>query len=132
MCGDAGWSVVSKRPRGKHSENSESGSARDGILREKSHSDSLHLNLIARAPEFGLAKLPIEWIPTSNVKDAKNARIGDIEMAMKAKRLLLYSKMKGYDLLVQQLLKFPNLKFDDRADPLGPPGRGTHTLAGTI
>jgi len=82
------------------------------------NSDSLHLNIVSRAPEFGLYKIPIEWTPTSNHKDAKNIRIGDIEAAMKGKRLFLYAKMHGYDHLVQQLLKWPNLKHDDFADAL--------------
>jgi hypothetical protein len=88
------------------------------FLEKNLNSDSLHLNLISRAPEFGLAKLPLEWLPTSNVKDAKNSRIGDIEAAMRGKRVFLWSKMKGYDKLVQQLLKFPNIKLDDFADCL--------------
>ncbi len=37
---------------------------------------------------------------------------------MKGKRLFLYAKMHGYDHLVQQLLKWPNLKHDDFADAL--------------
>jgi hypothetical protein len=82
------------------------------------NSDSLHLNIVSRAPEFGLYKIPIEWTPTSNHKDAKNIRIGDIEAAMKGKRLFLYAKMRGYDRLVQQLLKWPNIKHDDFADGL--------------
>lgn len=82
------------------------------------NSDSLELNLIAYASKYGLQKLPLVWTPLSNQKDAKNIRIGDIEAAMKGKRLFLYSQMPGYDRLCAQLLKHPRNSHDDFADAL--------------
>jgi len=82
------------------------------------NSDSLDLNLLAYAPQHNLAKLPLTWTPLSNKPDAKQIRIGDIEAAMRGKRLYLFAQMPGYNRLCEQLLKFPNAGHDDFADAL--------------
>jgi hypothetical protein len=88
------------------------------FFEENLNSDSFHLNLIAMAPKYGLAQIPVAWLKNTNKKDAKNARIQDIELAMKGRRVFIYAAMPNYDRLVSQLLKFPNLKHDDLADAL--------------
>jgi predicted phage terminase large subunit-like protein len=88
------------------------------FLEENLNSSSLELNLIARAPEFNLAKLPLQWIKASNVKDAKAIRISDLESVLKGQRLFLFAPMPGYDKLEQELLRFPHAPHDDFADCL--------------
>lgn len=82
-------------------------------------SGHLHDLIIARANSLGLPKVPIQWIKTGNRKGMKSLRIGNIQEALKSKRLFLFAGMPGYDLLVSQLLKFPRVKHDDFADCLG-------------
>ena len=74
---------------------------------------------MARAPEFGVYKVPIVFTDATNRAGAKQISIGNIENAMKGKRLKLYRNMPGYATLVSQLLKFPKngrLDHDDYAD----------------
>jgi len=83
------------------------------------NAESFQLNLLARAPEFGVYKVPIVFTDATNRAGAKQISIGNIENAMKGKRLKLYRNMPGYAPLVSQLLKFPNngrLDHDDYAD----------------
>jgi phage terminase large subunit-like protein len=75
--------------------------------------------LIAKAPDFGVANLPIQWISQSNVKDAKLLRISGIQTYLMGKRLWLYANIPHYNRLVQQLLRFPRSGHDDLADCLG-------------
>jgi phage terminase large subunit-like protein len=87
------------------------------FFEENLNSDSFQLNLVAMAPKYGLPSVGmVEWIKTSNKKDAKNSRIADIELAMKGRRVFIYAAMPHYDRLNSQLLKFPNIKHDDYAD----------------
>jgi hypothetical protein len=68
----------------------------------------------------GLQKIPILWEKCSNVANAKLIRIGAIKGVLASKRLWLYQGMKGYEVLVNQLLKWPKLgRHDDFADCLG-------------
>lgn len=83
------------------------------------NSDSLQLALEARKAEFGLARLPIEWLDFSgNRKDGKATRIESVENVLKSGRLWLCSWMPGYDKLEKQLLQFPNNQHDDFCDCL--------------
>jgi phage terminase large subunit-like protein len=77
-------------------------------------------NLInARAVQIGLQNVPIQWIKPNQRKGAKGIRIGNIQEALKSKRLFLYSGMPYYQELVNQLVKHPRTKHDDFADTLG-------------
>jgi len=93
-------------------------------------SDSFMLNLIAMAPKYGLPSVAmVEFLKAGNKKDAKHARIADIEMAMKGRRVFIYAGMPHYDRLNSQLLKFPNVKHDDYADAFALGFAGTYGLA---
>jgi len=82
--------------------------------------ESLNNLLIARAPDFGVNKIPIQWIPQSNQKDAKLTRISGIQTLLVGKRIWLYRHMPNYDKLVKQLLRFPRSGgHDDYADAMG-------------
>jgi len=77
-------------------------------------------NLVkARAIQIGLQNVPIQWIKPNQRKGAKGIRIGNIQEALKSKRLFLYSGMPYYQELVNQLVKHPRTKHDDFADTLG-------------
>ena len=95
------------------------------FIERNMNSDSFALNLAARMPEVGLAKLPIIWTDLSTKKDAKQDRIADIELAMKGRRFFIVKQMQGspgaFEKLVQQLLRFPNCGAggDDFADCAG-------------
>ncbi len=82
--------------------------------------DALANLITARAAQMGIPRMiPIEWIKPGNQKGVKALRIGNIQAALVGKRLWLYSGMKGYQTLVEQLCRWPRGKFDDWADALG-------------
>jgi hypothetical protein len=94
---------------------------RPGIMYFEKTLGSGHLNdlIVARANQLGLPKVPIEWLKAGNRKGSKSLRIGNIQEALKSKRLILFSGMPGYQQLVDQLVKWPRVKHDDMADCLG-------------
>jgi predicted phage terminase large subunit-like protein len=103
------------------------------FLEKNLGSDSLNDQILARAAEHGLPKVPLMWIPQSNVKGAKNARIAQIQASLMGKRVWFYVNMPGYQKLVNQLCKWPRGKHDDFADTLAmaieaPTGWTTDTL----
>lgn len=68
----------------------------------------------------GLLKVPIQWEKGSQALNAKLTRIGSIKGPLQQKRLWLFADMPGYQLLVNQLVKWPKLgRHDDFADCLG-------------
>lgn len=76
--------------------------------------------IMAAANARGIRKVPIEWVKVSQTPNAKLIRIGTVKGPLSAKRLWLYRAMKGYDILVKQLCKWPKLgKHDDFADCAG-------------
>jgi hypothetical protein len=82
-------------------------------------SDHLNNLITARANQRGLPKVPIQWIAAGNRKGSKALRIGNIQEALKSRRLFLFAFMNGYQKLVEQLVKWPRVKHDDMADCLG-------------
>jgi hypothetical protein len=82
---------------------------------------SEHLNnlILARANQMALPKVPIVWVKAGNRKGSKSLRIGNIQEALKSKRLWLFAGMPGFQKLVDQLLRWPRVKHDDLADCLG-------------
>ena len=89
------------------------------FLEKNAAADALMNQIIARAPEFMISKIPIQWIPQGNVKDQKFVRIAGIAPVLVGKRLWLSASMPGYEKLKQQLLQFPRARHDDYADTLG-------------
>ncbi len=76
--------------------------------------------ITAHALSRGVQKVPIQWEKGSQVLNAKLIRIGNVKGPLSARRLWLFGGMKGYDHLVQQLVKWPKLgKHDDFADCAG-------------
>jgi hypothetical protein len=76
--------------------------------------------IAAHAATRGVQKMPIVWLKGSQAPKAKLTRIGAVKGVLQSRRLWLYSAMKGYDRLVQQLLKWPKLgRHDDFADVAG-------------
>ncbi len=76
--------------------------------------------ITAYASTRGVLKVPIQWEKGSQVANAKLIRIGAVKGPLQQKRLWFYAGMKGYDQLVQQLVKWPKLgKHDDFADCAG-------------
>jgi len=72
------------------------------------------------ARDTNLQKLPVEWLKTSHSKDAKLVRIGGLRGVFGQRRLWLNGNMPGYDILVDQLKKWPCLgRHDDYGDALG-------------
>ena len=68
----------------------------------------------------GLLKVPIEWVKGSQAPNAKLIRIGTVKGPLDQRRLWFFAPMKGYDQLVQQLIKWPKLgRHDDFADTAG-------------
>jgi hypothetical protein len=97
-----------------------------------------HLNdlVIARQIQLGLPRVAITWIKAGNIKGSKSRRIGNCQEALKSKRLWLCAGMSGYQLLVDQLIKWPRVKRDDFCDALGmvveaPHGAGFETTPQT-
>jgi len=76
--------------------------------------------ITAHANTRGIQKVPVVWEKCSHAANAKLIRIGAIQGVLKNKRIWLYAAMRGFDQLVQQLLKWPKLgRHDDFADCLG-------------
>jgi hypothetical protein len=76
--------------------------------------------ILAHANSRGLLKVPIEWVKGSQADNAKLIRIGTVKGPLDQKRLWIYKSIKGYDILVQQLVKWPKLgRHDDFADCAG-------------
>jgi hypothetical protein len=80
--------------------------------------DALNNLITAQASQLGIAKLPIQWIPVSNQKNAKATRIGNLVQVLDSKRMWLYAPMGGYDELVRQMLRHGRTKHDDFLDAL--------------
>lgn len=79
--------------------------------------EAYDLAIRARAKERGLTNLPLQWLQMPNTPKAKMIRIGSVQGPLISKRLFFYSGMKGYDILVKQLVRWPKLgKNDDFAD----------------
>jgi hypothetical protein len=76
--------------------------------------------IAAHALTRGLEKVPLQWMQASNTTNAKLIRIGSIKGVLAQRRLWLFGGMRGYDILRNQLLKWPKLgRHDDFADCLG-------------
>lgn len=74
----------------------------------------------AEASRRGIVNVPLQWEKGSQASNAKLIRIGSIKGWLSSKRLWLFAGMKGYAILVQQLVKWPKLgRHDDFADCLG-------------
>lgn len=74
----------------------------------------------AEASKRGIQNIPLQWEKGSQAANAKLIRIGSIKGWLSSRRLWLYAHMKGYAVLVQQLVKWPKLgRHDDFADTLG-------------
>ena len=74
----------------------------------------------AHALQRGLQIVPIEWLKGSQQENAKLARIGSIKGPLQERRLWLFASMEKFDVLCEQLEKWPKLgKHDDFADCLG-------------
>jgi hypothetical protein len=72
------------------------------------------------ALDKGIQRFPVEWVPMSNADGAKRARIGSIQGPLKRQRLWLFAGMDEFEILRNQLLKWPKLgRHDDYADCLG-------------
>jgi len=91
------------------------------IYLEKFNGWEAYNNVItAHARARGILKVPIEWVKGSQADNAKLIRIGSVKGPLQQRRLWFYGPMKGYDKLVQQLIKWPKLgKHDDFADTCG-------------
>jgi hypothetical protein len=91
------------------------------IFLEKFNGWEAYNNVIsAHAMARGVQKVPIQWEKGSQVANAKLIRIGAVKGPLSDKRLWFFAGMKGYDQLVQQLVKWPKLgKHDDFADCVG-------------
>jgi hypothetical protein len=76
-------------------------------------------SLRAAAPKFGLAKIDIVLLETSNKKGAKEKRLEKVEIAMQNDRVFLCAWMRGYKLMREQLQNFKHTPHDDLADVLG-------------
>lgn len=71
-----------------------------------------------------IQRMPVEWIPMSNVEGAKKIRIGSIKGVLAEKRLWIAAQFPSapgaHEVLREQLMKWPKLgKHDDFADCLG-------------
>lgn len=76
--------------------------------------------ITAYAQTMGVLKVPIEWVKGSQASNAKLIRIGSVKGPLQQKRLWLDGRMPGYQMLVNQLVKWPKLgRHDDFADCLG-------------
>ena len=74
----------------------------------------------AHALKRGLQIVPIEWLRGSQQENAKIARIGSIKGPLSERRLWLFASMEKFDVLIEQLTKWPKLgHHDDFADCLG-------------
>ena len=76
--------------------------------------------LQAYAVQKNLPKFQVEWFPLNYTKGAKRARIGAIKGILEQRRLWLNANMPGYEILINDLKKWPKLgRHDDYADSLG-------------
>lgn len=91
------------------------------IFYEKFNGWEAYDNIIAAlAATKGVLKVPIQWEKGSQALNSKLIRIGSVKGPLSAKRLWLYSAMPGYQILVNQLVKWPKLgRHDDFADCAG-------------
>ena len=91
------------------------------IYYEKFNGWEAYNNVIsAYANSCGILKVPLQWEKGSQAPNAKLARIGAIKGVLSNKRVWLYALMNGYQILVNQLTKWPKLgRHDDFADCLG-------------
>jgi hypothetical protein len=91
------------------------------IYYEKFNGWEAYNNVIAAlAAARGLLKVPIQWEKGSQANNAKLTRIGSVKGPLSARRLWIYGGIPGYDILVQQLVKWPKLgRHDDFADCAG-------------
>ena len=93
----------------------------DVIYLEKNQSaDAMNNVITAEAKVRSILKVPIEWQKCSQVDKAKLIRIGTVKGPLVAGRLWFYAAMKGYQILSNQLIKWPKLgRHDDFADCAG-------------
>lgn len=93
----------------------------DVLYYEKFNGWEAYNNVIsAAARQRGIIKLPLQWEKGSQMDNAKLVRIGTVKGPLAQRRLWFYALMKGYDLLVKQLTKWPKLgRHDDFADTAG-------------
>ena len=91
------------------------------IYYEKFNGWEAYNNVIsAAALARGTQKVPIQWEKGSQAPNAKLIRIGLVKAPLEQGRLWFYAGMKGYQLLVNQLVKWPKLgRHDDFADCAG-------------
>lgn len=83
-------------------------------------SDAYDRIIQAYALSRGIQKVPIQWEKGSQAANAKTIRIGSVKGVLVSRRLWLLSTMPGYQILVNQLVKWPKLgKHDDFADTAG-------------
>lgn len=72
------------------------------------------------AQNKGVQRFPVDWLLMSNVDGAKKIRIGTIKGVLTERRLWLNANMPCFDILCEQLKKWPKLgRHDDYADCLG-------------
>ena len=72
------------------------------------------------AGKYGIPKMPVQWEKCDQTPKAKLIRIGSVKGVLTSKRIWLLITIKGYDILVKQLVKWPKLgRHDDFADCLG-------------
>ena len=71
------------------------------------------------ANSHNIQRFPVEWLKMSQVAGAKQLRIGAIKGVLSQRRLWLYAGAEHYEILVEQLKKWPKSgKHDDFADCL--------------
>lgn len=76
--------------------------------------------LEAYAKQKDLPKFPVDWFPLSYTKGAKILRIGSIKGVLAERRLWLNANMPGYEILINDLKKWPKLgRHDDYGDAMG-------------
>src|ERR1035437_2573614 len=74
----------------------------------------------AAALTKGVQKVPIQWEKGSQAENAKLIRIGLVKGPLDQRRLWFYAGMPGYQILTNQLVKWPKLgRHDDFADTAG-------------
>ena len=83
-------------------------------------SDAFDHQINAYATQLGIPKVPLQWEKYPHTPNAKIMRIGSVKGPLVQRRLWFYANMRGYEQLVQQLVKWPKLgKHDDFADCVG-------------
>jgi hypothetical protein len=72
------------------------------------------------ARDKNIQKFPVEWIPLKYTKDYKLVQMGAVKIPLEQRRLWLFAGMPGYEILCDDLKKWPKLgKHDDYGDALG-------------